>query len=398
MKVNFFKPFINHDVEEQVLATLNSGWITTGDKVRILEDKIKNIYGFNQCIGVNSWTSGAILILNWFGISEGDEVIIPSYTYAATALSVIHAGAKPILVDINEDFNIDPLEVKKKINSHTKAIIGVDIAGKKALYSELNKIINQPEINAKFVPRGNIQKLLGRILLISDSAHSLGSKYKASSDISIYSLHAAKNFTSAEGGIIGINLNDKFNNYDLYEKIKRLTINGQTKDAQAKQKSNSWRYDINEFGFKFNLPDINAAITLGQLKSFDYIVTRRRIIYQKYQNYFASFDWAQLPYNDDIDLNQSSFHLYMLRVLGISEDKRDKIISEIFKIGIELNVHYIPLPLLTAFKKLDYNISDYPRAYDNYSREITLPLYPQLKDEEVQFICESVSSVINTLL
>ena len=399
MKIPFSPPYIDQFVIDQVISTLKNKWITTGPKVEILEKKISESYGFDFCVGVNSWTSGAILLLKWLGIKENDEVIIPAYTYAATALAIIHAGGKPVIVDVDNDFNIDINEVKKNINNKTKAIMGVDIAGYQAKHGAIIEMLKTEDYMSKFIPNNNIQSKIGRPLVIADSAHSLGGKFKPIADFHIFSFHAVKNFTTAEGGMIASNLKNTFELNDLKKKIKRLTLNGQTKDAFTKSKDGSWKYDIVEAGLKCNLPDINAAIALGQLKSKEKIIKKRKEIFKSYQSFFSKFVWSELPpFEEEINYIESSCHIYMLRIIGINEKKRDLIINKLFERGINVNVHYIPLPLLTYFRNLGYNIKNTPNSYDIYSREISLPIYPSLKEKEVLYICENVRSIVEELI
>ena len=399
MKIPFSPPYIDAQVEEEVLDVLRSGWITTGPKVKLLEDAFNKKYGFGASIGVNSWTSGAILVLRWLGIKEGDEVIVPAYTYSATALAVLHAGGTPVMVDINDDFNISVEAVKNAITNKTKAIIGVDLGGLPADYNSLWEIVESDSVKQFFQADSEVQVKLGRPLLIADSAHSFGAEFSfRKADIIIFSLHAVKNLTSAEGGMISLNLPLQFNNIELYPLFRRLTLNGQSKDALDKSKAGSWRYDIVEMGMKCNLPDINAAIALGQLKSWSWIEQRRYEIFKTYQNYFSQFSWAQLPdfKTDQNDL--SSCHLFLLRVRGINESTRDLIIENISQTGVAVNVHFIPMPLLTLFKELGYSIDDYPNAYNNYSKVISLPIYPNLTAEEVTIICKEVSNAVEQII
>lgn len=397
--IPFSPPFINEEVEAEVMDALRSGWITTGPKVKQLEDAFNSKYGFDASIGVNSWTSGAILVLRWLGVKPGDEVIVPAYTYSATALAVLHAGATPVMVDINDDFNIDVTQVKNAITQRTKAIIGVDLGGLPADYNGLWAVVESEDVKGKFVPESPVQEQFMRPMLIADSAHSFGAEFKMRwADIIIFSLHAVKNLTSAEGGVISLNLPKPFNNKELYPLFRRLTLNGQSKDALDKSKAGSWRYDIVEMGMKCNLPDVNAAIALGQLKSWDIIERRRREIFSKYQSFFSGFTWAQLPVVETSLHDQSSCHLYLLRVKGIDESTRDRIIERISQTGVAVNVHFIPMPMLSLFKNLGYSIEEYPSAYENYSREISLPIYPSLTDENIGIICNEVSRAVKEIL
>lgn len=400
MNIPFSPPFINDKIKAEVLEVLESGWITTGPKTRELENLIVDKYQCKKAVAVNSWTSGMITFLKWIGLKEGDEVIIPAYTYSATALSVIHAGAKPIMVDVLSDFTIDIDSIEKAITSKTKVIVPVDFAGLPADYDMINSLVNREDIKKKFNPENEFQKNLGRILVISDAAHSIGATYKNNpvcslADVTILSLHAVKNVTSAEGGIICLNLPHPFNNEQLYPLLRRFTLNGQTKDAFSKSQVGAWRYDIVELGMKCNMPDLNAALALAQLKIYDELLHERKIIFNLYNDYFKSLSWVEVPVGKD-NYRESSYHLYPLRIKGITEKIRDEIIIEISKFGIAVNVHFIPMPMLTAFKSLGYNIDDYPKSFDNYSREISLPIYPQLTKEAVEYICSTIQKVVDS--
>lgn len=401
MKKNipFSPPFINEEVENQVLDALRSGWITTGPKVKELENAFNDKYGFEASVGVNSWTSGAILLLRWLGLKPGDEVIVPAYTYSATALAVLHAGGTPIMVDVNDDFNINVKEVQKAITAKTKAIIAVDLGGLPADYNGLWSVVESSEVSSIFQAETPVQEALGRPLLVADSAHSFGAEFKMrKADVVIFSLHAVKNLTSAEGGVISLNFPSPFNNKELYTLFRRLTLNGQSKDALDKSKAGSWRYDILELGMKCNLPDVNAAIALGQLKSWNWIDHRRHEIFNLYQEFFSKYTWAQLPTEKTNANDESSCHLYLLRIKGINEAMRDGIIERVSHTGVAVNVHFIPMPMLSLFRDLGYTIDNYPVAYDNYAREISLPIYPSLSNEDVSTICHEVAKAVEESL
>ncbi|RKR07168.1 dTDP-4-amino-4,6-dideoxygalactose transaminase [Maribacter vaceletii] len=392
--IPFSPPYINQNVIDEVVESLQSGWITTGPKVKLLEQEIAKHIDIQNVLCVNSWTSGAIMILRWLGLKEGDEVIIPAYTYSATALAVLHAGGKPVMVDVNDDFNMDPKKVKEAITKRTKAIIPVDFAGYPCNYNQLNKIAKDKSVKQLFNPTSKIQKKINRILILSDAAHSLGATYKNksighSADITIFSLHAVKNITTAEGGAIVLNMPTPFSNDDLYSELRRMTLNCQTKDAFTKSKGGNWRYDITGLGMKINMADINAAIGLAQIREYPKLLERRKLIFTKYLDAFKKLDWTILPSIKDED-RESSCHLFPLRISSITEDQRDLIIDEISKLGISVNVHFIPLPMLTFFKELKYDIKDYPLAYKNYASEISLPIYPQLNDNQVDKIIHVV--------
>ena len=397
MRIPFSPPYINQDVISEVIDTLESGWITTGPKVKALEEEVSRLTGVSHTLCVNSWTSGAILVLKWFGIEEGDEVIIPAYTYSATALAVLHCGAVPVMVDVNDDFTVNIDAIRAAITDKTKVIIPVDIAGLPCDYDALNFLVNEPEIKAKFKSNSENQKKLGRILILSDAAHSIGALYNSKpagilTDITIFSFHAVKNITTGEGGAICINLPAPFDAAEEYKTMRLWTLNGQTKDAFTKSQGggNSWKYDIAFQGLKINMPDICAAIGLAQIKIYtDVIMPERKRVAQKYHDFFSKKSWAQVPVMQD-EKRISCYHLYALRINDVTEHERDQMMVSIAEDEVSVNVHFIPMPLLTLFKNLGYRIEDYPVSYDNYSREISLPIYPQLTDEQIDYICSSV--------
>lgn len=391
MKINFAPPYIDDSVINEVVDSLKSGWITTGPKVKALEEEIKKFSGAKEVLCVNSWTSGAIMMLKWLGIQPGDEVIVPAYTYSATALAVLHAGATPVMVDSNEDFNISVEEIRKAITPKTKAIIPVDIAGFPCDYDAIMAIVREDEFLKMYVAQSPVQKKLGRIMVMNDAAHSLGANYRAGmptgseTDVAIFSLHAVKNVTTAEGGAICLNLPAPFDNNELYKELRTMTLNCQTKDAFSKSKAGGWRYDITGFGMKINMADVNAAIGLAQMRQYPQLLKRRKKVFKTYNDAFSKCDWAILP-PSEMDGKESSYHIYALRFKNVTEEERDAIIDEISKKEVAVNVHFIPMPMLTFFKNQGYDITNYPQAYLNFSREISLPIYPQLSGEEVDFI------------
>mgnify|MGYP000739365415 CR=1 FL=1 len=403
MQIPFSPPFIDAEVEAEVLDALRSGWITTGPKVKALEELVSNYAGVEASLGVNSATSAMMLALHWFGIGRGDEVIIPAYTYCATALVVMHIGATPVMVDIEDDFNISIQNIKAAITDKTKAIIPVDFAGWPCNYDAINALVNEEEIKRKFIPKGEQQEILGRILIMSDAAHSFGAMYNnkkmgTCADITVFSFHAVKNLTTAEGGIICLNMPTPFNNNEVYKTLRLWSLNGQTKDAFTKSKSGGWRYDIVYPGFKMNLPDVLAAIGLAQIRKYDdQLLQERKRIFDFYNERFASLSWAQIPPYTKQG-NETSYHLYPLRIKNITEETRDAIIEAITKTGVAVNVHFQPLPLLTVFKQKGFDINDYPKAYDNYSREISLPIYPQLNNIQCQYIVDNVTTAVQATM
>lgn len=402
MKIPFSPPYIDDKVINEVVDSLKSGWITTGPKVKALEEEIGRISGVKNVLCVNSWTSGAILMLRWLGLKPGDEVIVPAYTYSATALAVLWAGGKPIMVDSQEDFNISVNAIKDAITEKTKAIIPVDIAGFPCDYESIMDLVNSDEIKAKFHPTSEVQEKLKRILVLSDSAHSIGAHYGdkrtgSETDLAIFSLHAVKNVTTAEGGAICLNLPKPFDNDELYKELRLKTLNCQTKDAFTKTKVGGWKYDIIGQGMKINMADVNAAIGLAQIREYENLLRERKRVFNTYTKAFADCEWAITP-PSVCGIKESSYHIYALRIKGITEEQRDAIIQEISKDEVAVNVHFIPMPMLTLFKGLGYDIKNYPNAYNNYAHEISLPIYPQLSEEKVLFVAKTVIKAYKSII
>lgn len=400
--IPFSPPYIDEAIIEEVVDSLRSGWITTGPKVKALEEEIKSFSGAKQALCINSWTSGAIMILRWLGVKSGDEVIVPAYTYSATALAVLHAGATPIMVDSCYDFNISTDAIRRAITPRTKAIIPVDIAGFPCDYKEINDMVNELSIKGIFHAESDVQKALGRILVISDAAHSLGAYYNGQhtgceTDIAIFSLHAVKNVTTAEGGAICLNMPNPFDNDELYNELRRMSLNCQTKDAFSKSKAGGWRYDIVGLGMKINMADVNAAIGLAQIRQYEQLLVKRKQIFNIYNDAFSQYDWAIVPPSKTTE-KETSYHLYALRIKNVNESQRDAIIDEITKYGVSVNVHFIPMPMLSFFKGLGYDINNYPQAYINYECEISLPIYPQLTNEQIARVISSVVESYNTIV
>lgn len=365
MNIPFSPPYIDEEVIEEVLHTLKSGWITSGPKVKALEEEIKLLCGAQEVLCVNSWTSGAIMMLRWLGLTKDDEVIIPAYTYSATALAVLHAGGTPVMVDSCEDFNISVQAIRDAITENTKAIIGVDFGGYPCDYKEIMDLVTEEEILRKFNPNSPVQGTLGRILVLNDAAHSLGASYDgckktgSETDITIFSLHAVKNVTTAEGGAICLNLPETFDNVVLYRELKMMSLNCQTKDAFTKTKVGGWRYDITGLGMKINMADVNAAIGLAQIRKYPELLKERKRIFKAYNDAFSKCEWAVLPpYNRN--QKESSYHIYALRIRNFTEEQRDRMIDEISKKGVAVNVHFIPMPMLTLFHSMGYDINKYP--------------------------------------
>lgn len=401
--IPFSPPRIDDKVIEEVTEALRSGWITTGPRVKLFEKEISTYCSCKTTVAVNSWTTGMQVLLDWWGIGEGDEVIIPAYTYCASANVVIHSGAKLVMVDIDEkDFNISVDAVREAITPRTKAIMAVDISGFPADYDKLYELINEAEIRGKFNARTSMQRQLGRILLLSDAAHSFGAVMNGKrsgqlADITSFSFHAVKNLTTAEGGALCFNLPEGFDHDAIYKELNVKILHGQSKDALAKTQKGNWRYDVEEPGFKCNMTDIQAAIGLVELKRYQENLDRRRAIFERYQDAFTREEWAINP-PFETENKTSSFHLYLLRIKNITEKQRDEIIQRIFDKDVSVNVHFQPLPILTAYSKRGYDMADYPEAYDKYANEISLPVYFNLTDDQVDTVIEAVKSSIQEVL
>lgn len=405
MKIPFSPPRIDQKIVDEVVDTLKSGWITTGPKTKEFERRLTAYCGNKATLAVNSNTIGLEVALRWFGVQEGDEVIVPAYTYCATANVIVHCGATPVMVDVNaDDFCISVENIRKAITPRTKVVMPVDLGGMPCDYDAIFGLVESEEAKALFSPRTEEQRKLGRVLVLSDSAHSIGAEYKGRkagslADISVFSFHAVKNLTTAEGGAIMLNLPEPFDNEELYRYLCTFTLHGQNKDALAKTKKGAWRYDVVVSGYKGNMTDILASIGLVELQRYenDTLVYRKHI-FDRYAEAFRQYDWAELPLYETAE-RKSSYHVYCLRIKGASEEQRDEIIQRIFDRDVAVNVHYQPLPLLTAFKSKGYRMEDYPVAYDSYCREISLPVWygldDELADEVIRAVVDAVNEVMN---
>jgi len=399
--IPFSPPRIDQKTIDAVVEVLKSGWITTGPKTREFEKRIADYCGAPRVLCLNSWTNAAELVLRWFGVGPGDEVIIPAYTYAATANIVIHVGATPVMIDVEENgYTIDIASIKRKISSRTKVIMPVDIGGLPCDYDAIMKMVNSDDVKRSFNPNTENQKQLGRILVLSDAAHSFGATYNGKKvgnqcDVMGFSFHAVKNLTTAEGGAITLNLPASFDNDEIWKSLNISALHGQTKDALSKTQAGQWRYDIIEAGFKCNLTDIHAAIGLVELERYDEeTLPRRKAICNLYTSLFKGQSWFNAP-EFISSLKESCYHLYMLKIESMNEEQRDKVIQQVAEQGVSVNVHFQPLPLLSFYKNRGYKMEDYPNAWKNYSREISLPVYYDLTDEQVQFIAQVIIEVVN---
>ena len=379
----------------EVTEALLSGWITTGPKTKEFERLLSLACDTKKAVCLNSATAAMEMALRLIGVGPTDEVIVPAYTYTATAEVVVHCGAKPILVDVNPDFLISVENIRKAMSPKTKVVMPVDIVGLPCDYDEIMAVVKDEEVKHNFQPANELQRQLGRPLVLSDAAHSLGAWYKGKrtgslADITVFSFHAVKNLTTAEGGAICLALPESFDAKAIYEHLNTFSLHGQSKDALAKTQVGNWRYDVYECGYKCNMTDVAAAMGLVELGRYDsMILKRRKEIFDAYTRAFEKDERFQIPEYESAK-RISSYHVYTLRINNITEAQRDAIMQRIFEQEVSVNVHFIPLPMLTAYKNMGYNISDYPVTYDNYSREISLPVYYDLTDEQVQQVCNAV--------
>lgn len=397
--IPFSPPRIDEKICNEVVAALKSGWITTGPRTKLFEKKITEYCQNKNTICLNSATAGLEIMLRWFGVSPGDEVILPAYTYSATANVIVHCGATPVFVDVNsDDFNINVDQIEKAITSRTKVIMPVDFGGLPCDYTAINALAWKHRDT--FVPGANAnQVMLGRILVLSDSAHSFGARVNgikagALTDVSAFSFHAVKNLTTAEGGAVALNLPEPFDNEMIYRQLCISTLHGQNKDALAKTQKGNWKYDIVEAGYKCNMTDLTAAIGLVELERYEGdTLEKRKHIVDMYTKLFAGHTKLQLPVFETAE-KKSSYHLYPLRIKNITEDQRDAIIQEIFNADVSVNVHFIPVPATSFYRSKGYNLNDYPVAYDNFIREISLPVFYDLTDVQIQTVVNAVIAAV----
>lgn len=404
MKVPFSPPRIDDAIADAVKEVLFSGWITTGPKTKLFEKKLTEYCNVPNVLCLNSATAGLEIILRWFGVKEGDEVILPAYTYASTANVIVHCGATPVFVDVNAyDFNINVEEVRNAITSKTKVIMPVDFGGYPCDYNEMNALVNDISIKKMFDAGNDNQKKLGRILILADAAHSFGATYNgikagALTDISVFSFHAVKNLTTAEGGAVALNLPAPFNNKNIYDYLCVYTLHGQNKDALAKTQKGNWRYDIVEAGFKCNMTDIGSAIGLIELDRYDSdTLKRRKEIFDFYSSSLSKCEWAIIPPYETGN-KKSSYHVYALRIKNCTEAQRDEILKLIFEKDVSVNVHFIPVPMFSYYKNLGYSIKNYPQTFKNYECEISLPVFYNITQEQLNLVVNAVVESVNSVL
>ena len=398
--IPFSPPDISDGEINEVIDTLKSGWITTGPKTKELERRLSEFTNTPKTVCLNSATAALELTLRVLGIGEGDEVIVPAMTYTASCSVIYHVGAKAVIVDIAEDSHeMDYDALADAITENTKAVIPVDLAGIPCDYDRIFEVVESKK--HLFKANSEYQEKLGRVAVVADGAHALGSTYKGKkigsvADFTTFSFHAVKNFTTAEGGSVTWKENENFDNEELYREYQIYSLHGQTKDALAKTKAGSWEYDIVIPGYKCNLTDIAASIGLVQLDRYPKLLERREDIISQYNKGFEGTRITALSHSSED--YKSCGHLYITHVEGATFEQRGEIITKMAERGISCNVHYKPLPLLTAYKNLGFDIENYPNAYNYYVKEITLPLHTRLSDEDVAVIIENFKEIVEEVV
>lgn len=400
MRVPFSPPDISELEINEVADALRSGWITTGPRTKQLEKEIAEWIGVNKCVCLNSQTACAEMALHILGVGAGDEVIVPAYTYTASASVVCHVGATLKLIDsqVNSlEMDYDALE--KAITDKTKVIIPVDLGGVPCDYDRIFEIVERKK--SLFKPSNEIQKAIGRIAVCADTAHAFGAKWHGKmvgsiADFSSFSFHAVKNFTTAEGGALTWKTIDGISDEDIYHKLQLLSLHGQSKDALAKTKLGAWEYDIVGTWYKCNMTDVVAAIGLKQFERYPAMLKRRKEIIARYDAALKPLGVKTLPHYTSE--HKSSGHLYITEIPKITYEQRGEIITKMAEQGIACNVHYKPLPMHTAYKNLGFDIQNYPNAYNHFAHEITLPLHTCLTDEQVQYVIDNFVDILREYL
>lgn len=401
MKIPFSPPDLTDAEIEEVASAIKSGWITTGPKTKELEREVAALCHTNKAVCLSSQTSCAEMALRLLGIGDGDEVIVPAYTYTASAEIVCHVGARLIFIDSQPDsLEMDYDAVEKAITDKTKAIIPVDIGGVPCDYDRIFSMVEKKK--ELFTPSNDIQSKFGRIIVCADTAHAFGSTWHGKpigsvADFSAFSFHAVKNFTTAEGGALTWKPREELNDEEIYKQVQLYSLHGQSKDALSKNQLGAWEYDILGPWYKCNMTDIHAAIGLAQMERYPALLKRRREIIEKYDRAFKPLGVHTLPHFTDEHI--SSGHLYLTRIFKkngepVNDGERREIIIKLAERGITTNVHYKPLPMMTGYQKLGFDIKDYPNAYAHYANEISLPLFSRLTDEEVDYIIDNYTDVL----
>lgn len=393
-------PFSPPDYTEEEIAAaagaMRSGWITTGPKTKEFENTIAESCGCSKAVCLNSATACMELVLRLLGIGEGDEVVTSAYTYTASASPIVHVGAKPVLVDTARDsFEMDAGQLERAVTEKTKAVIPVDLGGVVCDYQKIYEVLDRKK--GLFCAANAIQEKFGRVVVIADAAHAFGASRAgvmcgSIADFTSFSFHAVKNLTTAEGGALTWRDIKGADNEELYKEFMLLSLHGQSKDAFSKNQPGAWEYDIVSPAYKCNMTDIMASIGLVQHKRYPELLKRRRELIQRYDAALRPYGVKTLCHYTEG--NQSSGHLYLMRVPGLTEAARNGMIVKLAERGIAANVHYKPLPMMTAYKKLGFSINDYPNAYRQYENEITLPLHTKLTDEDAAYVIKNVRGLL----
>lgn len=400
MNIPFSPPDISELEIQEVAEALRSGWITTGPRTKELERQVAAYCGVNRAVCLNSQTACAEMALRVLGIGPGDEVITTAYTYTATASVICHVGATPVLVDTQENsYEMDYDRLADLITPRTKAVIPVDLAGIPCDYDRIFAAVEGKK--DLFVPSNAIQTAMGRVAVLADGAHAFGASWKGRpvgsvADFTAFSFHAVKNFTTAEGGALAWRTIEGIDDEEIYRQLQLLSLHGQSKDALAKTKLGAWEYDIVGPWYKCNMTDVAAAIGLAQMKRYDDLLARRKEIICRYDAALKPLGVETLEHYTDN--HRSSGHLYLTRIPGITAEQRNEIITKMAEVGIACNVHYKPLPLLTAYKNLGFDIADYPNAYAHFANEISLPLHTRLTNEQVDYVAEKYTNILRSYL
>ena len=393
----FSPPDINEDDIAEVVSALKSGWITTGPKTKEFERKIAEYCGTSRAVCLNSQTACAEMTLRLLGIGPGDEVIVPAYTYTATASVVAHVGAKLVMVDSQQDcVEMDYDKVAAAITEKTKVIIPVDLAGIICDYDKVFQIVESKK--SLFQPQNDIQEAFGRIIVMADGAHSFGATQNGKrsgsiADFTNFSFHAVKNLTTAEGGAVTWRDIPSIGNEELYKQYQLLSLHGQSKDALHKNEPGSWEYDIVAPFYKCNMTDIHAALGLSQLRRYEKLLARRREIIERYDAAIKPMGMKVL--NHYSENHSSSGHLYLMNLTGRSNDFRNNLIKAMAGFGVCCNVHYKPLPMLSAYKNLGFDIKNYPNAYKHFENEVTLPVYTRLEDNHIDYVISCIREIMH---
>lgn len=400
MKILFSPPDMSESEINMVRDTIMSGWITTGPKTKEFEKRIAAYCNVKNAVCLNAQTCCAEMMLRVLGVGKGDEVIVPAYTYTASASVIDHVGATIVLVDSQKDsFEMDYDKLEAAVTENTKAIIPVDIGGVPCDYTRIFEVAQKKK--PLFRPSNKIQSAIGRVAICADSSHALGTQWHGMktgsiADFTTFSFHAVKNLTTAEGGALVWKSIDGIDDDDIYQGLQLYSFHGQSKNALEKNDIGSWEYDVTGLWYKCNMTDVAASMGLAQLSRYDGMLRRRRQIIEKYDRAFHPMGILTLPHFTD--RHTSCGHLYITRIPGIGPAQRQEIIVKMGERGIACNVHYKPLPMMTAYKNLGFDIKDFPNAYDFFKNEITLPLYTKLTDEETTYVADNYTDIVKEYL